>query len=90
MDRVVLRSHAILQGIGTKAGCLLETWKETSSTGRIFTRAVITEEYPNLPDGIYMLILGHQNTFVRKVEGGWRLIFLPPEFGIEAEAESAA
>jgi hypothetical protein len=90
MPRAVLRLRAVLYGIGCQADCILETWKDISSAGKVFTRAVIGKERPNLPDGIYMLVLGHQSTFVRKYEGAWRLIFLPPEFEIETEGLRAA
>lgn len=90
MDRAVLRLNAGLQGIGIKGDCILETWKETSSSGRTFTRAVIVEESPILPDGIYMLVVGHQSAFVRKIDGVWRLIFLPPEIIPEEGSQRVA
>lgn len=90
MDQAVLRSNAVLQGIGTKSDCVLETWKETSSSGRVFTRAVIVEENPVLPDGLYMLVVGHQSAFVRKIDGMWRLIFLPPEIVPEDGSQRVA
>jgi hypothetical protein len=79
MERAVVRVKALLRGMGCKADCVLETWQETSSTGRVFTRAVIAEEPPNLPDGIYMIVVGGQNVFTRKWGGSWLLTFLPPE-----------
>lgn len=90
MDRAVVRLNAELQGIGRKGKCVLETWKERSSKGRVFTRAVIVEESPKLPDGFYMLVLGHESVFVRKLEGVWRLTFLPPEISLEADVSLVA
>jgi len=87
MDRAVVRLHAVLQGIGRKGTCVLETWKERSSKGRVFTRAVIVEERPKLPDGLYILVLCHGSIFVRKLEGAWRLTFLPPEISLEGDTE---
>lgn len=85
MERAVVRLKALLRGMGCKADCVLETWKETSSTGRVFTRAVITEEPVHLPDGIYMIVVRGQNLFTRKWGGSWLLTFLPPEIDIEGE-----
>lgn len=88
MERAVVHLKALLRGMGCKADCVLETWKETSSTGRVFTRAVITEEPPDLPDGIYMIVVRGQNLFTRKWGGSWLLTFLPPE--VDTGSECAA
>lgn len=90
MERTVQRLSALLRGMGCKADCKLDTWQETSSTGRVFTRAVVVEEPPNLPDGIYMIVVGSGTLFTRKWGGSWMLTFLPPEIDIHAEAQHAA
>ena len=90
MERIVVRLKALLRGMGCKADCMLDTWKETSSTGRVFTRAVVIDEPPNLPDGIYMIVVGSRMVFTRKWGGSWMLTFLPPEIDVHAEAERAA
>ena len=90
MEREVVRLKALLRGMGCKADCMLDTWQERSSTGRVFTRAVVVDEPPNLPDGIYMIVVGSRMVFTRKWGGSWMLTFLPPEIDVRAEAERAA
>lgn len=90
MERTVVRVKALLRGMGCKADCMLDTWRETSSTGRVFTRAVVVEEPPNLPDGIYMIVVGSRMIFTRKWGGSWLLTFLPPDVDVNADKVRAA
>ena len=89
MERTVVRVNALLRGMGCKADCKLDTWQETSSTGRVFTRAVVAEEPANLPDGIYMIVVGSGMVFTRKWGGTWMLTFLPPEIDVHDAARAA-
>lgn len=52
---VVLRFPGVLRGMGKVASCVLETWQEESTSGRMFTRCRIVDEPQELPDGLYEL-----------------------------------
>jgi hypothetical protein len=63
--------------MGCEADCRLLTWKETSTTGRLYTRCRIMDEPPHLPDGAYTLFFAGHAVPTRKFEGSWMLTFLP-------------
>lgn len=69
--------HAVLRGMGQEAECTLETWKERSSTGRVFTRCRIIDDTPELPDGSYEIFVAGQRLNTKKWSGLWDLTFLP-------------
>ena len=69
--------RAVLRGMGREAQCTLETWKERSSTGRVFTRCRIVDDPPDLPDGSYEIFVAGQRFNTKKWSGLWDLSFLP-------------
>ncbi|HKR27581.1 MAG TPA: hypothetical protein VJS11_09000 [Acidobacteriaceae bacterium] len=73
----VIRLDALVRGMGREAQCTLETWKERSSTGRVFTRCRIVEDPPDLPDGSYEIFVAGQRFNTKKWSGVWELTFLP-------------
>lgn len=73
----VVRVSAFLRGMGVEASCTLETWKERSSSGRVFTRCRVVEDPANLPDGTYDLTIEGQTFSAKRWSGIWDLIYLP-------------
>jgi hypothetical protein len=73
----VVRVGAVVRGMGVEAPCILETWKEKSSSGRVFTRCRVVEDPPNLPDGPYDVTIDGQTFSTRRWSGAWDLIYLP-------------
>jgi len=51
----VLRVPAVLRGTGEAVDCVLETWQEESTSGRLSTRCRIVDDPVELPDGPYTL-----------------------------------
>ncbi|MFP5227973.1 MAG: hypothetical protein ACLGXA_10110 [Acidobacteriota bacterium] len=62
------------------------TWKERSSSGRVFTRCRIVEEPADLPEGPYQVSFAGHVIPTRKFDGCWMLSFLPPGIDIERAA----
>ncbi len=73
----VVRVEGTLRGMRAEARCTILAWKESSSTGRLFTRGKIAEAPSDLPDGTYMLTFGEHSIWTRKWEGHWLLRYLP-------------
>lgn len=73
----VLRVGAMVRGMGVEASCMLETWQERSSSGRVFTRCRMTGDPANLPDGNYEVTIDGQTFSTRRWSGTWDLIYLP-------------
>lgn len=82
----VIRVEALVRGMGHEARCILETWKERSSTGRVFTRCRMSEGPPDLPDGSYEISIGEQSFSTRRWSGLWELTFLPSWIRIDDAA----
>lgn len=78
--------EALVRGMGHQTRCTLETWKERSSTGRVFTRCRIINDPPELPDGSYEISVGRQSFTTRKWSGFWDLNYLPNWIHIEDAA----
>lgn len=75
----VVRIPGILSATGIVAPCIVETWKERSSSGHVFTRCRIINDPPQLPDGPYDLEFGGHKVTTRKLSGKWELVFFVPE-----------
>jgi len=82
----VVRVQALLRGMGCEADCRLLTWKESSTTGRTYTRCRILDDPPDLPDGAYRVFFAGYSIPTRKFEGSWMLTFLPPGIDLEKAA----
>lgn len=83
----VTRVAGILRGMGREVPCELMVWRETSSTGRVYTRCRVVSEPSDLPDGSYNLFFaGHYKVSTRKWEGHWLLRYLPPGIRVEEAA----
>ena len=81
--RSVIRIPALLRGWdGKAASCLIETWNEQSSAGKIYTRIRITDDPPELPDGEYLVEFAEQSLRTQKYQGKWQLVFLAPDTSI--------
>lgn len=72
-----VRVGAVVRGMGVEVECILETWKERSSSGRVFTRCRVVEDPPNLPDGTYEVTINDQTFTTKRWSGAWDLIYLP-------------
>jgi hypothetical protein len=68
---------AVLRSKSRDEDCTLSVWKESSSSGREFTRCRIMNEPSDLPDGPYLLIFEGNEIFTRKWCGTWMLDYLP-------------
>ena len=66
--------------------CVLETWQEESTSGRLFTRCRIVDDPVELPDGAYTLEFGGRSVQTHKYHGAWELNFL---YGAEADMQAA-
>ena len=84
--QAVVRIHGVLRGMRREAPCTLIIWKESSTSGRIYTRCRIAEEPSDLPDGTYTLSFAGYDVPTRKWESHWLLTFLPPEIDLERAA----
>ena len=84
----VTQNLAVLRGLHSfrVAGCVLETWREHASSGKVYTRCRITKEPPDLPDGPYRVEFAGQSIRTRKCEGEWELVFLAPDIKIPGAA----
>jgi hypothetical protein len=82
----VVRVHGVLKGLDCEANCVLSTWKERSSSGRVFTRCRIVDEPGDLPEGPYTLEFAGHTVPTRKFDGCWMLSFLPPWIKLEQAA----
>jgi hypothetical protein len=82
----VVGVRGVLRGMGCEADCRLPTWKETSTTGRVYTRCRILDEPFGLPDGAYTVFFAGHAVPTRKFEGRWTLTFLPPGIDLERAA----
>jgi hypothetical protein len=69
----------MLRGMGRVAYCVLEIWREESSSGRACTRCRIANDAPGLPDGPYRVEFSHYSVRTRKQKGNWELVFIVPE-----------
>lgn len=78
-NRVVLRIPAVLRGERRVAWCVLEIWREESSTGRRCTHCRIANDPPELPDGSYRVEFARYSVPTRKVHGTWEQLFVVPE-----------
>lgn len=83
-----LRIPAVLRAVGTMmfAGCVVETWKQFSSSGKAYTRCRIANDPPDLPDGPYMIEFAGHVVRTNKVDGRWELVFLAPDIRIDTAA----
>lgn len=70
---------AVLRGMGRVAYCVLEIWREKSSSGRLQTRCMIADDPPELPDGAYRVEFAQYSVQTHKYQGGWELVFVVPE-----------
>jgi hypothetical protein len=82
----VVRVHGVLQGMDRVADCELITWKERSTSGRVYTRCRIVEEPADLSEGAYTLSFAGHAVPTRKFDGCWMLTFLPPGIDLEEAA----
>ena len=73
----VVRLGAMVRGMGVEASCILETWQERSSSGRVFTRCRMAGDPANLPDGTYEVTIDGQTFSTKRWSGAWDLIYLP-------------
>jgi hypothetical protein len=78
-----VRVRGVLRGMNREADCVLVAWKESSESGRVYTRCRIIDEPSDLPDGTYTVIFAGQSVTTRKWWGEWMLTFLPPEINVE-------
>jgi hypothetical protein len=69
-----------------EAHCTLLTWKERSTTGRVYTRCRIQDEPSDLPDGPYTVFFSGYTVATRRFDRCWMLTFLPPEVDLEQAA----
>lgn len=67
---------AILRGKHGEVRCVVETWTERSSTGRVITRGRILHDPPHLADGLYEVTFAGQTITTKKWSGEWQLNFL--------------
>ena len=72
--------------MNSTADCALLTWKESSTSGRVYTRCRIVDEPSELPDGAYTLFIDDHEVPTRKFEGHWMLTFLPPDIRLREAA----
>ena len=84
--QAVVRIHGVLQGMDREAGCVLMTWKERSTSGRVYTRCRIADEPADLPEGPYVVSFAGHEIPTRKFDGCWTLSFLPREVDLEQVA----
>lgn len=77
-DPIVIRIPALLHGMGQVVTCVVETWQEESSSGRLYTRCRISNEPPELPDGPYRVEFSDWRIQTNKYQGQWELMFLAP------------
>lgn len=77
-NQVVLRIPAVLRGMGKVAYCVLEIWREESSSGRC-TRCRIANDPPHLPDGSYCVEFARSSVRTNKYQGKWEEVFVVPE-----------
>lgn len=82
----VVRVHGVLKGLDREANCVLATWKERSSSGRVFTRCRIVDEPSDLPEGPYTMTFAGYSVPTRKFDGCWMLSFLPPWIDLDQAA----
>jgi hypothetical protein len=75
-----------LKGLDREAECEVTTWKERSSSGRVYTRCKIVDEPGDLPEGPYSLTFAGYTLSTRKFDGSWMLSFLPPWVELERAA----
>ncbi len=69
-----------------QADCALLTWKESSKSGRVYTRCKIVDDPTELPDGPYTLFFAGNTIQTRKFEGHWMLTFLPSDIRFDEAA----
>lgn len=76
----IIPFSGVLRAVGTMmtAGCLVETWKDVSSSGKAYTRCRIVNDPPDLPDGAYILDFAGHSVPTGRVDGKWELVFLAP------------
>jgi hypothetical protein len=84
--QAVIRVPGRLLGMGREADCVLAVWKESSQTGRTFTRCKITDEPFDLPDGSYNIEFAGHTVHTRKWWGSWMLTFLPQGIDLKQAA----
>lgn len=77
---------ATVRGMGREAICILETWTERSSTGRVFTRCRILDHPSDLPDGTYEFTIAGKSFSTKRWSGVWDLIYLPPSIRVDDAA----
>lgn len=86
MVKSIVRVRGVLRGMACVADCALLTWKESSTSGRVYTRCKIVDEPGELPDGPYTLSFNGHEVPTRKFEGHWMLTFLPRGIDLERAA----
>ena len=84
--QTVVRVHGVLKGLDREANCVVTTWKERSSSGRVYTRCRIVDEPGDMPEGPYTLTFAGYTVPTRKFDGCWMLSFLPPWIELERVA----
>lgn len=78
---------AVLRSKLREEQCTLAVWKETSTSGRRFTRCEILNDPPDLPDGPYLLLFEGNQLFTRKWCGTWMLDYLPAWIEVAEQGE---
>jgi len=86
MVKSIVRVRGVLRGMACAADCALLTWKESSTSGRVYTRCKIVDEPSELPDGPYTLSFKGHEVPTRKFEGQWMLTFLPQGIDLDRAA----
>jgi hypothetical protein len=86
MVKSIVRVRGVLRGMSCEADCALMTWKESSTSGRVYTRCRIVDDPDELPDGPYTLFFAGHKVPTRKFEGRWMLTFLPQGIDLEQAA----
>lgn len=82
--------RATLRRGDVTAECVLEVWKERSSTGYAFTRARFVDCPPDLPDGSYAVTFAGYTVVAKRLQGEWELNCLSIEMKIGMDDGSAS
>lgn len=80
---------ATLRGGDVTAECVLEIWRERSSTGHVFTRARFLDCPPDLPDGSYAVTFAGYTVVAKRSAGEWEVNCLSIEMNIGPADQSA-
>lgn len=86
LENPIVRIPGVLRAANLIAGCTVETWKEQSFNGRIYTRCRIVEDPPQLADGPYTLRFAGYSIPTNKFEGKWEPVVLEEESQLQKAA----